>query len=140
VPAPHTAMEGILDALRADPALLGLLLIPANDEVKKYKGIVGKRNYYNMAREELRLCVYFRPSRKTENDIVWEDMVEAAAHVPENLDMTAHTILSRVQKILTMDTLKIQNQPIRYAGYMGEMPTKEGFFAVGSRFVFPSIV
>lgn len=121
--------------------LLGLKGLPVNEIAKRiirtssYDGIVSNKEE---DKPYVRLCVYFRPSRRGRVSIVSEQVVQIDCHVPKDKFYTALDVIARVYELLKNVT--VRGQPLHYEGFLGELPTASGFYCAGIRFTYQNVM
>lgn len=119
--------------------LLGLKGLPVNEIAKRiirtssYDGLLDNKNP-----PMVRLCVYFRPSRRGRVSIVSEQVVQIDCHVPKDEFYTALDVIERVYELLKNVT--VRGQPLHYEGFLGELPTASGFYCAGIRFTYQNVM
>lgn len=119
--------------------LLGLTGLPVNEIAKRiirtssYEGLLD-----NTKPPLVRLCVYFRPSRRGRIPIVSEQVVQVDCHVPADDHYIAWDVLERVNELLNGQ--QIGRQILHYDGFLGELPTAPKFYCAGMRFTFQNVV
>ena len=131
---PSKDLKAIQDIFKADATILNLLKLTGKSQAETVKKIIRKSQWDNLATGERRLCVYFRPARRTSNQSFTEDVIQVDCHVPAADGIFAYQVLERVQELL--HEKKINNRYLYYDGQLGELPTMPGFFCCGSRYVF----
>lgn len=125
-----------------DEKLLELLGLKNADMVDIADRIIRTSSYdglLDMKKEpRVRLCVYFRPSRRGRISIAAEQVVQIDCHVPHEESDTAMKVLGRVNQLLNGQ--QIGRQIFHYDGFLGELPTAPRFYCAGMRFAFQNIV
>ena len=96
------------------------------------KQIIKRSTWDDMLTNEKRICIYFRPSRLSRNEILTNEILQIDCHVPAKQDYIADRIISRVTKLLNNKNLN--GAYLKFAGQLGELPTLSGFYCAGVRF------
>jgi len=104
------------------------------NKVARASHIIKRSSWTDLAGSEKRLCLYFRPSRRTGNRIVIEEILQVDCHVPASEDYKARQIIRRVKELLY--NKEMGGRIYEFEGQLGELPTAEGFYCAGARFVF----
>ena len=120
-----------------DADLLAVLGLTGATPIVKAQQIIKRSQWDNLATNEKRLCLYFRPSRSARNRIVTNELLEVACHVPAKQDYLAYRAIARVEKLLYSQ--EFNNRIYEFEGQLGELPTMTGFVCVGARFSFYAI-
>lgn len=98
------------------------------------KQIIKRSTWDDLQENQKRICIYFRPSRLSRNDILTNEILQIDCHVPAKQDYIADRIISRVSALLNNKDLN--GVYLKFAGQLGELPTMSGFYCVGVRFNF----
>lgn len=98
------------------------------------KSIIKRSQWADLVGNDKRLCIFFRPARKTSNQKFNEEVLEIDCYVPATLDYIAYEVQERV--FLLLNEKKVNNRYLYFDGQLGELPTMPGFFCCGSRYVF----
>lgn len=109
--------------------------------VEVWKRIIPGSSYEGLATQTepvIRLCVYFRPSRRGRISIVSEQVMQIDCHVPAAKDYVAYRVAERLNQLLNEQ--KVGSQILHYDGFLGELPTATGFFCAGIRFSYQNII
>lgn len=126
----------VLDAVQAlfinDATMLSHLQLTGKTTAEKAQGIIKRSLYADLAGGKSRLCIFFTPSRRTNNEFVKQDVLEIDCHVPVSRDMYAYDALQRAFLLLHGKTLA--NHIFYLDGTLGDLPTAQNYFCVGSRF------
>lgn len=86
----------------------------------------------------VRLCIYFRPSRRGRISIASEQVVQIDCHVPAMEHYNALDVLERVYELLNGQ--KIGRHFLYFDGFLGDLPTASGFYCAGMRFTYQHVV
>ena len=121
-----------------DKTLLELLDMsldtPDTDKIKAIK----KRSFNEGLIEGKTLNFYFRPSRRTANEIITNEILQLDAHVQATQDFTAYRIQKRIRELLHKK--KIGDSIYHFDGQLGELPSAKDFICVGSRYSFYRVI
>jgi len=131
---PSSDLTVIQNIFKADATILNLLNLTGKTQAEILKKIIRKSTWNDLATNERRLCLYFRPARRTPNQKFTEDVIEIDCHVPASDEFYAYKVLERVHELL--NEKKVNNRYLYFDGQLGELPTMPGFFCCGSRYVF----
>jgi hypothetical protein len=136
--SPYEDLSAVWQKLSGDAELLALMGLTGKSQVDIAKAIV-KRNTVDGLVSDKRLCIYFRPSRRTRySDLSTEEVLEIDCHCPNGQDSTAYKVIARVNKLL--HKAEINNKQLSFDGQLGDLATAQGFFCVGARFCFYSLI
>ena len=116
----------------ADSQLLQLMGLETADLSTKLKKIITESRWRDLATPEVRLCVYFIPSRPMQNNIFTEDVIQIECRTPATQGILAYRVMERVYNLLHKK--RINCRYIYFYNQLGELPTADGFFCCGSRF------
>ena len=136
------------DTLRAvqvifinDATMLGYLQLTGKTAAEKAQCIVTRSFITDLAASKSRLCIYFRPSRKTSNELTMEDVLQIDVHVPVSRDVYAHDALQRAFLLLDeRERRKAGLKPeiayhlFRWDGQLGDLATATNYYCAGARF------
>lgn len=111
-----------------------ILGITSLSDVEKVKRILKRSQWTDLATNEKRLCLYFRPSRTARLSIVTNEVLQIDCHVPATQDYMAYRAIARAQELLYNKT--INHRIYEFEGQLGELSTLTGFVCVGARFTF----
>jgi hypothetical protein len=121
--------------------MLGYLQLTGKTAIEKAQGIIKRATYSDLANSKSRLCIYFRPSRKTGNPLTMEDVLEIDVHVPVSYDYAAYDALQRAFLLLdererrrTGLVPEIAYHLFRWDGQLGDLLTATNYFCAGARF------
>ncbi len=114
--------------------ILTLLALTGKTPLEIAKRIIKRSKWDDLVTNERRLCVFFCPSRKTPNQSFSQDVLEVDCHVPTANDYIAYQVQERVFTLL--QNQKVNGRYLSFDGQLGELPTAQGFFCVGSRYTF----
>lgn len=120
-----------------DIDLLKALGLESATPIQKAEKIIKRSQWDNLATNEKRLCLYFRPARSARNRIVTNELLQVDVHVPAKQDYLAYRAIARVHKLLYNQ--EINKRIYESEGQLGELPTMTGFVCVGARFSFYAI-
>lgn len=116
-----------------DSKILELMGLTNATLLEKGKRIIKGTKFNDLATNEIRLCIFFNPSRKTRNECVQEETVQIDCHVPYSMRHKAYDIQERVFELLQRKT--INNKYFKFYS-SSDLSTADGFFCVGSRYQF----
>jgi hypothetical protein len=135
---PEKVLTTVWKRLSNDTELLNLLGIAVNDNAAKARQILRTSKYEDLAGSIRRLNIFFRPSRKTNNILVSEQVLEIDCHVPYDEFYMAYRILKRVNALVH----KFQSDGwiFYYDSMLGELATAPNFFCASMRFSFYEVV
>jgi len=131
---PSSDLTVIQNIFKADATILNLLNLTGKTQAEILKRIIRKSTWSDLATNERRLCLFFRPSRPISNKKFTEDVIEIDCHVPASDEFYAYQVLERVHALL--NEKQINNRYLYFDGQLGELPTMSGFFCCGSRYAF----
>ena len=129
---PEADKNVIWKALKDDLAILELMGLTGKTNLEIAKQIIKRSTWDDMLTNEKRLCIYFRPSRLSRNEIITNEILQIDCHVPAKQDYIADRIISRIVKLLNNKNLN--GAYLKFAGQLGELPTLSGFYCAGVRF------
>ncbi len=138
---PKDVLNAVQAILIADATMLGYLQLTGKTPVEKAQGIIKRSFYTDLASGKSRLCIYFRPSRKTSNSLTMEDILEIDVHVPVSRDMYALDALQRAFLLLDEREREraglnptIAHHLFRWDGQTGGLATAQNYYCAGARF------
>lgn len=131
---PSIDLTAIQNIFKNDSEILNLLSLTGASQVDILKKIIRESKWNDLVDSERRLCIYFVPSRKTNNESFNTGVLEIDCHVPAGEGFFAYEVLERVYKLLHKQ--KINNRYLYHDGLLGELSTADGFFCCGSRYIF----
>jgi hypothetical protein len=123
--------------LSGDAAILEAMGLTGAPPLEIAKRIIKRSQWDDLVTNEKRLCIYFRPSRSTGNEITTEEVLQIDCHVPAKQDYLAYRVQGRVRKIL--HNYETGGKRFLFDGQLGELPSMPGFICVGSRYCFYSV-
>lgn len=135
---PEKDLASVQNVFLNDTEILDLMSLNTETPLEKAKHIIKRSQYGDLSGGEKRLCIFFVPSRLTRNEAFLEEVIQVDCHVPISQDYIAHRIQKRVKELLHKK--KFNNRYLKYEGQLGELPTANGFFCVGSRFKFYRVI
>ena len=130
--SPAKDLIAVQNILIADNELLQLMNLSTANLSTKLQKIITESRWRDLAAPEIRLCIYFIPSRQTRNDLFIEDVVQVECHVPATQGILAYRVMERVFKLLHKKDINCRR--LYFYNQLGELPTADGFFCAGSRF------
>lgn len=130
---PSKDLDEIHKTLRTDARLLDLLDLTGKSNLDIAKRIIRRSKFDDLASNDKRLCIFFLPDRRTRNEVVLESVFDIEIHVPTDQDIDAWRALERVKGLL--HRRKVNNKYVKFYGQLGELPTMQGFFCCGGRFI-----
>jgi hypothetical protein len=119
-------------ALIADSEILSLMELSDATAVEIAKHIIKRKQWQDLATNERRINIYFRPSSDSRNGIISGETLEIDAHVPAEYDYIADDIIKRIK--LVLHKKNVSNRHLKFIGQLGELPTIPGFYCAGIRF------
>ena len=131
---PSSDLTVIQKILIADADILKLLNLTGATQLEKTKKIIRESKWNDLAGSERRLCLFFIPSRRMQNQSFNGEVIEFNCHVPAGYGFYAYQVNERIYKLLHEQ--KINKRYLYFGGQLGELPTMSGFFCAGSRFTF----
>lgn len=131
---PSKDLTEIQKILINDSEILSLMGLTNAAPVDKAKRIIKRSKFSDLADNEIRLCIFFLPARKTRNIVVHEELIQIDCHVPYSYDYKAYDIQARIFELLQRK--KVNNRYLEFEGQLGELSTADGFFCAGSRYQF----
>jgi hypothetical protein len=136
--SPYEDLSAVWVRLSADAELLSLMGLTGKSQVDIAKAIV-KRNTVDGLVSDKRLCVYFRPSRRSKlADVCTEEVLEIDCHCPNGQEATAQKVVARVNKLL--HRYEFGGKRTFYDGQLGDLPTAPNFYSAGIRFRYISLI
>jgi len=96
--------------------------------------IIKRSQWDDLAGNLSRICISFRPSMLSRNQVITGEILQIDCHVPAKDDYIAYRIQSRIKKLI--HNYEIGARKYHFYGQLGELPTMDGFFCAGSRYVF----
>lgn len=96
--------------------------------------IIKRSQWDDLQTNQKRICIYFRPSRTTRNEIITNEILQVDCHVPAKQDYIADRIISRIAKLL--NNKNVNGVYLKFNGQLGELPTMPAFYCAGIRFVY----
>ncbi len=135
---PSKDLTEIQKILINDNKILEFMSLTNATPVEKAKKIIKRSKFSDLATDEIRLCIFFIPARKTRNVAVREELVQIDVHVPYSYDYKAYDIQARIYELLQRK--KVNNRYLEFDDQLGELSTMDGFFCAGSRYLFYRIV
>ncbi len=131
---PEADINNIHSRIRGDVTILGLLGL-AGEPATTIAGRILKRSKWDeLADNEKRLCVYFKPSISSSNQIITGELLQVDCYAPATQDYIAYRIQARINALL--HNYEVNGRKYYFYGQLGELPAMDGFFCVGSRYVF----
>lgn len=131
---PELDKNEVWATLRNDGMILENMGLKNATAIDVAKQIIKRSTWDDIQTNEKRLCIYFRPSRPTRNEILTNEILQVDCHVPAKQDYIADRIIGRVSALLNNKSLN--GVYLKFAGQLGELPTMSGFYCVGVRFNF----
>ncbi len=131
---PEKDIDNIHKRIREDAVILNLMGLEGAETKVVASQIIKRSAWDNLVGDEKRLCIYFRPSMLSRNQLVIGELLQIDCHVPAKQDYIAYKIQARIKEIL--HNYEVGSRKYYFYGQLGELPTMDGFFCVGSRFVF----
>ena len=131
---PASDLTAVQNILKADAEILQLLNLTGKPTLEILKRIIRKSKWDDLVSSERRLCIYFRPSRRTRNKKFFEEVLQIDCHVPSSDEFFAYRVLERVNDLL--HEKQVNKRYLYFDGQLGELPTMSGFFCAGSRYIF----
>lgn len=131
---PSSDLTVIQNIFKNDAAILSLLNLTGKTQAEILKKIIRKSTWDDLVTNERRLCIYFRPARRTANQKFTEDVLQIDCHVPASDEFFAYKVLERVHELL--NEKQINKRHLYFDGQLGELPTMPGFFCCGSKYTF----
>ena len=129
---PEADKNVIWKTIRDDKTILELIGLKEATPLEIAKQIIKRSTWDDMLTNEKRICIYFRPSRSSRNEILTNEILQIDVHVPAKQDYIADRIISRIVKLLNNKNLN--GVYLKFAGQLGELPTLSGFYCAGVRF------
>lgn len=129
---PENDLNLIHEAVRSNNEILSLMGL--NDDVQIASQILKRSFYEDLTDGEKRINIYFRPARRTMNQIASEHVLQIDCHVPAKQDYIAYRILKIIYGLI--HNREIGNRKYYFDGQLGELPTMPGFFCAGIRFYY----
>ncbi|MCX7772922.1 MAG: hypothetical protein N2376_07405 [Clostridia bacterium] len=130
---PANDLSSVQKVIMKDSAVLELMGLAGKPPIEIAKRIICKSRSSNLVNGKL-ICIYFRPSRKLRNQAFLEEVIQIDCHVPADEDYKAYQIQERIKSLIHRRS--VNKRYLYFDGQLGELPAMDGFFCVGSRFVF----
>lgn len=134
---PENDLTQVWRLLSGDAAILEAFGLTGATPLEIAKHIIKRSQWDDLTTSEKRLCIYFRPSRSTRNEITTEEVLQIDCHVPAKQDYLAYRVQGRVRRIL--HNYETSGKRFLFDGQLGELPSMHGFICVGSRYCFYSV-
>ena len=131
---PSSDLTVIQNIFKADSTILSLLNLTGKTQTEILKKIIRKSTWSDLATNERRLCLYFRPSRLLGNKKFTGDVIQFDCYVPADDEFYAYQVQERIFALL--NEKMVNNRYLYLDGQLGELPTMSGFFCAGSRYWF----
>jgi len=131
---PSSDLSAIQTILNTDATILSLLDLTRKSDVEITKRIIKRSKWDDLANNDRRLCMFFRPARKVQNLEFNEEVLELDCHVPATLDYVAYKVNERAY--LLLHKTKVNNRYLYFDGQLGELPTMPSFFCAGSKYLY----
>lgn len=132
-------LNAVQKLLIEDTEILTSLQLSSATVAEKAQAIIKRRVVEGeLADNKSRVCISFRPSRNTRNQIVAEEVLQIEVHVPVARDMYAYDVIKRTNKLLHKHD--IGSRRYYYEGELGDLYTAPGYFCAGIRFSFVATV
>lgn len=135
---PYRDLVEIQRVLINDSEVLRLMGLEGADDLTKAKRIIRHSRFDDLANNERRLCLFYRPSRRAPNEITSEEVIQIDCHVPMSNNHIAYQIQQVVRKAI--HDKKINGKYLLFDGQLGELTTAAGYFCVGQRFKYYGII
>ena len=135
---PNTDKDVVQEIISSDSEILNLLDLESASNLEIAKHIIKRSRWDDLAGNDKRISIYFRPSRSTRNEITVAPVIQVDCHVPAKQDYIAEKVMKRV-KILLHKRM-VNNRPLYLESSLGELPTMPGFYCAGCRFYYYSII
>lgn len=102
-------------------------------EMSEIASKITKRNeWIDLTGNDMRINIFFVPSRLTSNVIVINETVQVEVHVPATKEHIAYRITGRIKKLL--HGYQVGGRKYYFQGQLGDLGTMPGFVCVGSRY------
>jgi len=131
---PSSDLSAVQTILNTDATILSLLDLIGKSDVEITKRIIKRSKWDDLANNDRRLCIFFRPARKVRNLEFNEEVLELDCHVPATLDYIAYQVNEQAHALLHKK--KVNNRYLYFDGQLGELSTMPSFFCAGSRYIF----
>lgn len=136
---PEKDLNAIQALFMADEVILtNLGLSLSSTPVEKAKAIIKRSQFNDLANNQSRLCIYFRPSRMARNPLFTDEVLQIDCHVPVLSDYKANRVLKRVRELL--HNKDINGRTLYFYGQLGELLTASGYYCAGSRYHFYAVI
>lgn len=122
----------IQNILKADVTILSLLDLTGATPVNIAKRIIKRSQWNDLVGSDKRLSIYPLPARTTRSEVLFEQMIEIACHVPSSEDYKSRQVIAKVVNI--MNSTRIKGRYLKVRGLPGELTTMPGFYCFGCRF------
>ncbi|NLZ50752.1 MAG: hypothetical protein GX899_03480 [Rikenellaceae bacterium] len=131
---PGKDINNIHKRVREDATILSLMELVGASSDTVASQIIKRSRWDDLAGNEKRICIYFKPSMPSRNSIITGELLQVDCHVPAKDDYVAYKIQGRIKQILHGH--EVGSRKYYFYGQLGELLTMDGFFCVGNRFVF----
>ena len=135
---PYRDLVEIQKVLVNDSEILRLMDLTNADLATKARRIIRTSDYDDLANQERRLCIFFRPSRRPPNNMQTEEVIQIDCHVPKSESHISYQIQQAVLQAIR--NKKINGRYLLFDGQLGELPTANGYFCVGQRFKYYAVI
>jgi hypothetical protein len=122
-------LNAIQDILINNTEILTLMGLSSATHADIVKRIIKRSKYGDLANGEIRLCIFFAPSRGTSVNVMSEEVIEIDCHVPDTLDYKARQIIGKIVNILF--DKKVNGHYMKCKGQLGELPTVTNYYCHG---------
>jgi len=131
---PEKDIKLIQIRIAKDPVILNLMGLEGAATEKVASRIIKRSQWDDLAGNLSRICISFRPSMQSRNQVISGEILQIDCHVPAKDDYIAYRIQGRIKELI--HNFEVNARKYYFYGQLGELPTMDGFFCVGSRFVF----
>lgn len=130
---PENVLNTMQKYVAQDETILNCLgLTPESTDLEKAKAILKLSKVSELANQNSRLFIYFRPARSTRNQLISDELLQFEFHVPEGKSYLAQRGVKQLIKII--HEKKVGGLRWYYAGQLGDLPTANYYYAKGVRF------
>lgn len=135
---PDGDLTQVWKLLKDDATILSLLDLTDQSALEIARHIIKRSQWDDLAGNEKRLCIYFRPARRARLDIMTAEVLQIDCHVPAKQDYIAYRVQKQVKKLL--HNYEGSGRIFYFDGQLGELPSMPGFFCAGTRYNFYALL
>lgn len=132
---PENDLNAIQKRLLEDDEILDLLGFDSESTEEEKASRIIKRNVWDdLQGNDMRVNIFFKPSRQLNNQIASEEVLQIDVHTPALQDYIAYRVLARAKKLV--HKYRVGMRKYYFEGQLGELATMPGFVCAGARFKY----